>query len=748
MKPTGKMHDDRPSPATISPVSTYSPEDHSVDSNDQPIRPKSSVPLKRSVYVVYLTLLYGAAALYAWVIICILVHRPIGGKGYGNDASDSMLTHPGDGTTMSEDLDASFSNSERHLRAARIVQSLVSMLTIPLTSAVCSQAAVVYLQQRRGDSYPTLRQSMALADKGWTDIGTLTNLVFGSWKKYKSGLLLFAIFLHLLGAAISPTQQIFLSFQTIKRTTGLPVDLAYITDFTDLFPASGGSGTDDGLDETRLRLTLASTVNTDIQPRLWSSSTGTVSRDDKTGDMSYSPFQTKSQNTLANITTIADPFWAELPSGTNTGLVRQFAPRINSTAIWENNSTAVLPENCNPDSDAFYLRYEYNASFSYTVEICMPGNMSQSPWENQRSRQDITEELYFKMNFSEGFEPQVTSGQYSTKLTLHTTTGYFELPNYENGQVPGPLIENSPFGNSSQKLASRDLDSYTAWNILHATSNASNVQNKGPLLNIAMALFGEGSFADVQHTTLAAYANSGIIYRGCIDLVPFITLLDETYHESPTFYPCLTGTYLESDARLNHDSNATLHADVAMYFLLFSGVSSGPSSERVQNAFTSAAFLANDMLMTNNFQSQTISISYDMGADVPKPDISRGGIIFVSILLGLYLICLLALALYSAWIPRWTKTLDSFAMLRIGASISERTPLLATQHVEGIKSLDETPGWMGNASEGEVGVFCLGGERPLAKTRVYAGYNTDYVAQTTGTSKPPGPIKRGGYSLV
>ncbi|KAE8421448.1 hypothetical protein BDV36DRAFT_280754 [Aspergillus pseudocaelatus] len=185
-----------------------------------------------------------------------------------------------------------------------------------------------------------------------------------------------------------------------------------------------------------------------------------------------------------------------------------------------------------------------------------------------------------------------------------------------------------------------------------------------------------------------------------------------------------------------------------MYFLLFSGVSSGPSSERIQNAFTSAAFLANDMLMMNNFQKQTIGISYDMGADVQKPDISRGGIIFVSILLGLFLICLLALALYSAWVPRWTKTLDSFAMLRIGASISEKTPLLATQHVEGIKSLDETPGWMGNASNGEIGELCLGGERPLAKTMYYAGYNTDHGAQATATTNPPEAIRRKGYSLV
>lgn len=96
-------------------------------------------------------------------------------------------------------LDAVFAKSERYLRAAKIIQSLVSILTVPLTSAVCSQAAVVYIQRKRGNNRPTLRQSMALADRGWTDIKLMQKLVLGEWKKYMTSLLLFALFLHLLG---------------------------------------------------------------------------------------------------------------------------------------------------------------------------------------------------------------------------------------------------------------------------------------------------------------------------------------------------------------------------------------------------------------------------------------------------------------------------------------------------------------------------------------------------------------------
>ncbi|GFF53998.1 lipase 5 [Aspergillus udagawae] len=267
-----------------------------------------------------------------------------------------------------------------------------------------------------------------------------------------------------------------------------------------------------------------------------------------------------------------------------------------------------------------------------------------------------------------------------------------------------------------------------------------------------MALFGEGSFAGVQHTVLAAYANSGISYGGCIDIIPFIPLLDDPHSSFKTSpgTPCLTGsglTGIGTRDRVYNDDR--MHAIVAGYFFLFSGDPTyGPISERVQNAFASAAFLANDMFMTNNYHEQSIDVSYDMGVDVQIPHISRAGIIFVSVLLGLDLACLLVLSLYSAWIPRWTGTLDSFAILQTGASISKRVPLPAAQAVSRIKILDETPGWMGNASDGDIGELCLGGQRPLEKTPRYRCYDTDHATQAIAMRKPSGLIRREGYSLA
>lgn len=116
-------------------------------------------------------------------------------------------------------------------------------------------------------------------------------------------------------------------------------------------------------------------------------------------------------------------------------------------------------------------------------------------------------------------------------------------------------VFSTPSSYIGKRDQNRDLDNDTAWNTLNATDNISNVINKDPLLNIAMALFGEGSFVDVQHTTLAAYANSGITYGGCISIVPFISLLKESTSDmfAQTFNPCLMGSVV-NDVSNSRDS--------------------------------------------------------------------------------------------------------------------------------------------------------------------------------------------------
>ncbi|KAF5859208.1 hypothetical protein ETB97_003167 [Aspergillus alliaceus] len=84
------------------------------------------------------------------------------------------------------------------------------------------------------------------------------------------------------------------------------------------------------------------------------------------------------------------------------------------------------------------------------------------------------------------------------KLTLHTTTVSFQLPNYANGQDPRPSIQESPYGMGKRNFTPRHLDSDTAWTTLNATLNVIYPGIEGPLLYIALALFGSGSIADMN----------------------------------------------------------------------------------------------------------------------------------------------------------------------------------------------------------------------------------------------------------
>ena len=152
-------------------------------------------PLERHSLGVWLMLIYATAATFSWVVICVLSYRPIG-----------MLQ--GDGTTSTYyDQSAGISrvyyqNSSRWMQAANVISAAVSAIGIPVTSAICATATAVYCQKSSDVSRPslTLRQTLALADKGWSDFGVLRNMIWPSRsRKTRSGLLLVSTGLVVLG---------------------------------------------------------------------------------------------------------------------------------------------------------------------------------------------------------------------------------------------------------------------------------------------------------------------------------------------------------------------------------------------------------------------------------------------------------------------------------------------------------------------------------------------------------------------
>lgn len=205
----------------------------------------------------------------------------------------------------------------------------------------------------------------------------------------------------------------------------------------------------------------------------------------------------------------------------------------------------------------------------------------------------------------------------------------------------------------------------------------------------------------------------------CVDLVPLGFLLDNFIGqiEGANIDYCITNIDGEPDGSGVAD-------EVVSWMSNFKA-----ETGDLTNAFNAAAFLANQAWLLNQINAgvSTLTVSYDLGDDLEIPQISLAGMILISMLLGLDLAMLLALAIYASAFPRWTAQLDSFAMLRLGAAIGERMPLLVGRRTNRIDVLDKLPGWVGDEAdiESPIGKLCLGAKRAVTSERRYESYQSD-----------------------
>ena len=129
--------------------------DHSSVTVREPITAK----LKHTNYPFFIFIIYAVLALLAWIFTCILSRRPIWGTksyfepiGYAKGRTPEII----------------YSKNRTYVTAAQVLRVIVALLTVPVTSALCSMAAVVYMQAGSMRRALSLRQLMGLADQGWT----------------------------------------------------------------------------------------------------------------------------------------------------------------------------------------------------------------------------------------------------------------------------------------------------------------------------------------------------------------------------------------------------------------------------------------------------------------------------------------------------------------------------------------------------------------------------------------------------
>ncbi|TVY18487.1 hypothetical protein LARI1_G005501 [Lachnellula arida] len=754
----------------------------------------STTRLHRSSFIVLLVLLYAALAIFAWTVTVILSFRPISGQAHygawfpGND----------DYGVGGGNVHQFYVKAKNWYHAARVIQSIVGVVTIPLTSAVCSNAVIVFIAQRH-KSHLSLRKVITLADKSWNNPAAYPRIAF-SWKRYGTYFLLLAFLLNTLGAVLSPLQEILLSTKTIK-TPVLAQNIPSLFDIPNLSAAhlfgtneaGNANNRDTNLITTITQNALLTASNVEPQSQLWQGAGLTCGTLGMVECGINSACQNRLQhyfdtacgqgNTLGNLSRLVDPFLAELPNGFSTGLIRQFVPRINSTAKYENISLAEWPHGCDQLPGAFFAEYsEVLRDVRWGIQTCMPANLTQSPWKSTRARQDFSEELY--INITGDYIEYGQSGGFFC-VTVNTTAGYFELPNYMNNLAPGPLLEQGPdylcgsdcesegedrlspsiyfsdLKTPPQNYADskRDVPDMFTSSVSNNTIALEGVYNKGPLLTIAMALFGENSFI-ASHTAFpqAYYGlNSTLdpatqtevwsINQGaCVGLFPMTALLlitgdtGDTGDGNPTeFIEPSTQGCITNDLGSKEGGTGGYVGEWVQNFNPGSFIGMGGDvSAALQNlasAFTSASFLANQAWLMNNIQGssqRSLTVAWDSGVDTEVPTISLAGIILISILLGIDLLALLAMAIYASFSPTWTKQLDAFALLRIGAALGDRVPLLVGLRTHKIKALDELPGWIGDAADEheDVGRLGVGASRRIDKKKRYECYKDDEEQDT------------------
>ena len=133
-------------------------------------------------------LLYAVVAILSWSVTCILCYRPIGIPTYHDYVGNHSRIQ--------------YESSDRRCKAARVGMTITAAISIPITSAICARAAATYFQRRSNANVTplSLRQMLALADRGWSDRAVLWDILKPSTSgRTRSLLLMWSVILVGLG---------------------------------------------------------------------------------------------------------------------------------------------------------------------------------------------------------------------------------------------------------------------------------------------------------------------------------------------------------------------------------------------------------------------------------------------------------------------------------------------------------------------------------------------------------------------
>ncbi|KAF1916190.1 hypothetical protein BDU57DRAFT_516139 [Ampelomyces quisqualis] len=646
-----------------------------------------------------------------WALTCVLVYHPLGARSYYDQAGleDSKLT-------LHRRMD----------NALSVINSFTGIVTVPIISALLTQAAVVYAQRRRKDQFISVRQMFALADQGWSNFGVLHE-AWPPWRGHTSG----------PGAAGSPFLWLAAAFIMLCAVQQPLREALVSKESTSIMTYRDNTAAAFGVDKATARLlghdaepfdlaeipedivvqnvmnSLATFDRYEMPPYIWTDPGG------ERGFVKATSFGFGSKTPGPWMQPTPDYFVAALPNATTTGVLRHRLMRLNSTVDCDQINMSNFPSRCEGQRP---FAASYNWTEGPAVRLCVPGERGLYPWETNRNRQDITEDFYLDVS---GLAPASGYGNtaYNTTLTLHcsvgTTRGYFEMGNYRNDLRPGPLLDRweeldpytdqpeyndwlpnvwrdkNEYGENYKSLRGRrrrpmaedkitDIPTWpapeqdkTPWPTI-PTSDGENRTMSGPLMTSILAMFGEQSFfasINESETALSQICESG--------RMPFITFSGYERYAN------------ECSTTSSSDNTGALGSTISKFLRsTFNDTSTAVNHLSAGIYFTNQAMLLQTVRISDGFTARPILTG--SGALVQRPTVSKGGLVIVSTLVFFQLIGLAYLAWYIYQVPTWTGLLDALAVASITNSLEKGSiPAIGSMNSSDLDGLNETNGTIG-----------------------------------------------------
>ncbi|KAI9880351.1 MAG: hypothetical protein M1830_003962 [Pleopsidium flavum] len=622
----------------------------------------------------WLVSLYTAVILVSWTLTCLLSFRPIEFAPY--------LDTRGSRTPQQYEM------NDRWRKAARTMNSIMTTITISITSSVCAKAAVIYAQQHPGakrKAKMTMRQLLALADKGWTaladkgwtDLRILSSLLLGGdSQRVRSHFLFFAAGLCGLGLIIPTLQQAFVDRHNIKVVTCSDIWSSNCSFQAQQDKPQGIGGE---LELSAIALTPLNNVamkvreNTvianrlDYQPQLWWKD-------------SLEPVNLLEAYNFEGPPPAGTSFFRLIDSSRHThctGILREHSLSLNSSLSCQSIPEDQFPTTC-PGAIPFTARYAASTRSKTSEESQYPTSEFKFPARHHGGNKSrFHSPAYSDATIYDGFTMN-DFDNYTIHCTANTSRGYFELPNSWNNGTADSLLENWPsYQDITKHFNEPGYENETVDAL--PVPEVHPYYTPGPLLTSVISIFGNSTF----FSSIASAPDSRIaLNETCIPSEPPFSNLVSTSNRISTMPDCKASG--PAAILINWLNNC---ADV----------------DYTRQALTCTIFFAHQATLTQAMIfGEGGYVSSSAGSNVQRLSIPLPAMIAISILILIQLAGLL------------------------GAALADELPLISAIDAEEVLVLDEKEGWIGASQTDEddedaeeMRTLVIGGRGPVRKRRLY-----------------------------